>query len=131
MNHCLTTLIWIASLGSRVLREQHFARKVKRPYVLIFNCNWNSIVSHGIWFQFVILVCRDCELILPSHVTFVNQSYKLCDQSHVENYSCTAGLHLCLDFIFSSLYSGHLYKLWENLWCGKPVLVVCVPETSG
>lgn len=76
--HLLTTLTWIAPLGSCVLCEQHFVREVKWPHVLIFNCNWNSLVSHGIWFQFVTLICRDCELILPSHVTFVNQSFKLC-----------------------------------------------------
>lgn len=78
MNHLLTTLSWIALLGSCVLCEQHFVRKVKWPHVLIFNYNWNSLVSHGIWFQFVTLICRDCELISPSHVTFVNQSFKLC-----------------------------------------------------
>lgn len=63
---------------AHVCYVSNIVRKVKWPHVLIFNCNWNSLVSHGIYFQFVTLICRDCELILPSHVTFVNQSFKLC-----------------------------------------------------
>lgn len=115
MSRLLTTLIWIALFGSRVLCD-NIVRKVKWPHVLIFSCNWNSLVSHGIWFQFVTLICRDCELILPSCVRFVNQSFKLCwsDICGKSQLHCrlapVPGFHL-----FWSLFRAHVSAMRKSM----------------